>query len=97
MSATRLVMTSIVIVVAVYDLCVVTFSGNINASVSRWFASFATYPAIVFGIGYVCGHFFGWMTPTMPQGAREQLKKLADRERHAGFPLWADEIERIVR
>lgn len=77
MSTTRFVMTTIVIVVAVYDLIVVSFSGNINASVSQWFASFAGYPAIVFGVGYLCGHFFGWMKPGMPMAKQAELRNIA--------------------
>lgn len=77
---TRLLMTIVVISVAIYDLIVVSL-GGVNISVSAWFESFGSYPAIVFGVGFVCGHFFGYFRKGMPAGARVQLLNLAEELR----------------
>lgn len=66
MTPTAFICTAVCIVAVLYDLIVITYFGNINLSISRWFASYAGYPGIVFGVGYLCGHFFGLMTPTPP-------------------------------
>lgn len=100
-----MLMTGAVIVVAIYDLLVVTLTGSIDYSVSRWFASYATYPGIVFGVGYVCGHFFGWMTPTMPAHKKNQLLRIASHMRlwarcgsyfHEDLLRWAVQLEEIA-
>lgn len=75
MSLTRLVVTTLVIVLGIYDLVMVV-TGGVDASVSRYFSGLSTYPGIVFVIGYICGHFFGWMTPTLPAGVRARLSRI---------------------
>lgn len=62
MSTTRLICTSLVIAATVYDVIALQI-GGVDASISRWFSSFSSYPMPVFGCGYLCGHFFGWITP----------------------------------
>lgn len=70
MNPTRFIMTTLVICIALWDLIIIGYCRNINWSVSRWFASYSYYPGIVFAVGYLCGHFFGLMTPTPPAGDR---------------------------
>lgn len=59
---TAFVCTVLVLAVAIYDVVAIQL-GGIDASVSVWFNSFARYPAVVFGCGYLAGHWFGMMTP----------------------------------
>lgn len=100
MSRTRLLMTILVISVAIYDLIVVSL-GGVEISVSSWFESFGSYPAIVFGIGFVCGHWFGYFRKGMPAGARVELLKIAKEIRnvHSAYLVikdWPDRLERIA-
>lgn len=61
MSKTALVTTILIIVLGIYDLvCVVT--GGVDRSVSQFLANVGfTSPMVVFAIGFVCGHLFGYM------------------------------------
>lgn len=63
MTTTALVTTIIIIVLGIYDLVCVTL-GNTSISVSAFLinAGFQA-PVVVFAIGFVCGHLFGYMRP----------------------------------
>lgn len=69
MSRTRLICTSVMIAAVVYDVLAIEL-GGVDASISHWFASFGSYPVVVFGCGYLCGHFFGLMSPVKPAGEK---------------------------
>jgi hypothetical protein len=60
MSTTRLVITTVVIALGIYDLAAIKF-GGVDASISRYFQKAGKYPGPVFVLGYICGHIFGWM------------------------------------
>lgn len=60
MSRTRLVVTTLIIIAGIYDLIVVLWFGT-DASISRLFVGIGCYPTPVFALGYIMGHFFGWM------------------------------------
>lgn len=63
MKTTALVTTILVITLAIYDLVVVSFWG-VEVSVSRFLQSTAfKAPFVPFGIGFICGHLFGYMPP----------------------------------
>lgn len=63
MTTTALVTTIIIIVIGIYDLACVTL-GDTSVSVSAFLINAgAQAPAVVFAIGFVCGHLFGRMTP----------------------------------
>ena len=68
MSRTALVVTTCVIVLGIYDLWTVAV-GGVESSVSRFMqdAGFSN-PTIVFTIGYICGHVFGYMPPKKEKG-----------------------------
>lgn len=61
MTMTRLLCTIIVITAAIYDLVAVQI-GGVDISISRWFQTvgFAA-PFQIFVLGYLAGHFFGFM------------------------------------
>lgn len=66
MRTTALVTTILIITLGIYDLvCVVV--GGTSASVSRFLinAGFQA-PMVVFSIGFICGHLFGYMKPIKP-------------------------------
>lgn len=66
MTKTALVTTILVITLAIYDLVVVSFWG-VEVSVSRFFQNAAfEAPFVPFGIGFICGHLFGYMPPKKP-------------------------------
>ena len=75
MSLTRLVITATIIMLGIYDLVMVA-TGGVEASISRYLSSFGSYPFVVFTFGYIMGHVFGWMTPTLPMGVRVQLENM---------------------
>lgn len=58
-----LVTTILIITLGIVDLCFVLFGGT-GSSVSSFLinAGFKS-PVFVFGVGFVCGHLFGYMTP----------------------------------
>lgn len=62
MSLTRLIVTTIIIILGIYDLIAVS-TGGVDISVSRFFNGLSPYPGPVFVVGYICGHFWGWMSP----------------------------------
>lgn len=63
MKLTPLIVTTLVIILGIYDLWAVAF-GGVESSVSRFMqeAGFAR-PTVVFVVGYICGHFWGYMPP----------------------------------
>ncbi len=68
MTATALVTTTTVIILGIYDLvCVVIgYLGGEGTSVtvSHFFVNVGfDAPMVVFTIGFICGHFFGYMKP----------------------------------
>lgn len=63
MTRTALVVTGGVIALGIYDLYAVA-TGGVVSSVSRFMqeAGFDA-PVIVFVVGFICGHIFGYMPP----------------------------------
>jgi hypothetical protein len=61
MTKTSMIVTGTIIALGIYDLTVVAF-GGVDSSVSRFFqnAGFQS-PFIAFTVGYICGHFWGFM------------------------------------
>ena len=58
---TRLLCTIVVITAAIYDLVAVQI-GGVDISISRWFQTVGfTSPFLIFVLGYLAGHFFGFM------------------------------------
>lgn len=66
MTRTAFVVTACVIILGIYDLYAVSTEG-MTSSISRYMqnAGFDA-PFIVFTIGFICGHIFGYMKP-LPQ------------------------------
>lgn len=63
MTRTALLVTAGVITLGIYDLAVVT-CGGIELSVSRFMqGAGADAPMVVFTVGFICGHIFGYMPP----------------------------------
>lgn len=63
MTRTAMVVTCGVVALGIYDLAVVA-SGGVELSVSRFMQSAGLQaPMIVFSIGFICGHIFGYMPP----------------------------------
>ena len=63
MTKTALFTTAIVIIIAVYDLYAVA-TGGVESSVSRFIQdSGYDAPFLIFAMGYLCGHWFGFMKP----------------------------------
>lgn len=56
-------MTGLVVFLGIYDLVAVS-TGGVVSSVSRFlqWAGFQA-PALVFAIGFICGHIFWYMPP----------------------------------
>ncbi len=67
MTTTALVVTIFIIALGIYDLVCVTM-GNTSISVSAFLinAGFQA-PAIIFAVGFICGHLFGYMRPVKPE------------------------------
>lgn len=63
MKRTSIIVTAVIIALGIYDLAVVATSGE-ESSISRFMQSAGfSSPFIVFVIGYICGHFWGFMPP----------------------------------
>lgn len=75
MSRAGLVTTILVIALGVYDLIEVLVSGT-GSSVSNFLiqAGFRA-PLLVFAIGFVCGHLFGYMKMEVMSGVSEADKE----------------------
>jgi hypothetical protein len=70
MKKTALVTTTLIIALGIYDLICVTL-GSTQVSVSAFLINVgADAPGVIFTIGYICGHLFGYMKPVR-QIARE--------------------------
>lgn len=64
MTLTAKVTTILVILLGIYDLAVVAFGGGEGVSVSAFFIMAGiNRPMVIFSIGFVCGHLFGYMRP----------------------------------
>ena len=71
MTKTSLIVTIAVITLGIYDLCVVTFGGGVEQSISRFLQDSALrHPFVSFTFGFICGHLFGYMQPSPPKGTR---------------------------
>ncbi len=63
MKTTALVTTTLIIILGIYDLVCVTL-GDESISVSAFLVNVGfTSPMVVFAIGFICGHLFGYMKP----------------------------------
>ena len=63
MTKTAAIVTSSVIALGIYDLYAVA-SGGVETSISRFMQEAGlTAPWIVFTVGFICGHIFGYMPP----------------------------------
>jgi hypothetical protein len=63
MKPTAIAVTGGVIALGIYDLVVVAV-GGVDVSVSRFMQDAGLQaPWIVFTIGFICGHIFGYMPP----------------------------------
>lgn len=61
MNPTSLFITILVIILAIYDLFAYLFGGE-GATVSRVMQNVGfDSPFLVFSIGFICGHMFGYM------------------------------------
>lgn len=64
MTTTALVTTTAVIALGIYDLIAVFFAGDESISISRFLINVGFHaPAVVFMVGFVCGHVFGYAKP----------------------------------
>lgn len=64
MKTTALVTTTGIIILGIYDLVCVTLGAGTDLSVSRFLVNAGVQaPMVVFTIGFVCGHLFGYMKP----------------------------------
>jgi len=64
MTTTKLVTTTGIILLGIYDLLCVTTGLGVDISVSRFLINAGIEaPAIVFVFGFVGGHLFGYMKP----------------------------------
>lgn len=61
MSITAKITTGCIIALGIYDLYAVA-SGGVSSSISQFMkTSGADAPFVIFTIGYICGHIFGFM------------------------------------
>ena len=64
MTRTALVTTIFVIGLGIYDLVAVVSSGDTSTSVSQFLVNIGfKVPMVVFAVGFICGHVFGYMKP----------------------------------
>ena len=63
MKTSALVTTVLIITLGIYDLICVLVGGE-SVSVSAFLVNVGfTSPMVVFTIGFICGHLFGYMKP----------------------------------
>jgi len=63
MSKTSVVVTGTVIALGIYDLYAYSI-GGVELSISRFMQDAGlNSPFIVFTVGFICGHIFGYMPP----------------------------------
>lgn len=78
MSKTGLVVTIAIIILGIYDLIVVLFSGE-SSSVSAFLINAGIKsPLLIFTFGFVAGHLFGRMTPYDEAKERDGLRVYAN-------------------
>ena len=96
MNTTRFVMTATMIGLALYDIVAIQF-GGIDASVSQWFAGAGRYPLLLLVIGYLLGHFWGWMQPP-PEWQPADRRKLKDilRDRWPAILAWIGSHRHLI-
>jgi len=64
MKTTALVTTTLIIILGIYDLATIALSGDVSNTVSQFLVNVGfNAPMVVFTIGFVCGHLFGYMKP----------------------------------
>jgi len=64
MKTTSLVTTTLIIILGIYDLVAVTIGEDTSLTVSQFLVNVGfNTPMVVFAIGYICGHLFGYMKP----------------------------------
>jgi len=61
MPLSGLVVTILIIILGIYDLVVVLVSGTTSSVSDFLVRSGFKAPVFVFGVGFVCGHLFGYM------------------------------------
>lgn len=67
MTLTAKVVTTAVIALGIYDLYAVS-TGGVESTISRYMQQIGLdAPVIVFVIGFICGHIFGYMKPKCPK------------------------------
>lgn len=63
MTKTAMIVTASVIALGIYDLLAVATDG-VESSISRFMQNSGIQaPWIVFTVGFICGHIFGYMPP----------------------------------
>lgn len=62
-SRTAIIVTGCIIVLGIYDLITVSVNG-VGTSISRYMQDAGlNAPFVVFAVGFICGHIFGYMPP----------------------------------
>lgn len=68
MKTTSLVTTSLIITLGIYDLACIAFTGDTSITVSDFLVNVGfNAPMVVFAIGFICGHLFGYLKPVKPE------------------------------
>lgn len=71
MTTTRIVTTTLIIILGIYDLVAVAINPSTEISVSRFLADAGLRaPGVAFAFGFVCGHIFGYMKPVKCEDLR---------------------------
>jgi TRAP-type uncharacterized transport system fused permease subunit len=77
MSRTAILVTTCVIILGIYDLVVVATNG-IDQSISRFLQETAFgSPLITFAFGFIAGHIFGYMKPSIANKNEATLSEAA--------------------
>lgn len=78
MRLTGILCTAVMIILGIYDAIIVMNHG-VGCSISQWVqeTGFAS-PAFVLMIGFLLGHFFGYMPPKW-KNSEKLIKQMADR------------------
>ncbi len=72
MKTSALVTTVLIITLGIYDLVCVLVGGE-SVSVSAFLVNVGfTSPMVVFAIGFICGHLFGYMKPEKISGEEKK-------------------------
>lgn len=76
MKTTDFICTAIIIILAVYDVVAIYLWG-IDASISRWMQKTGTTsPFLIFVTGWLCGHWWGNMTPVVVESGKAVFKMM---------------------